>query len=83
MLRKNLGEGNYDYFVSIVEPDFDDDDYDEDYDDDDYDEDFDDDDYDEDYDDDETTDCNLPIDHLNMVDIVNAKSLSGSPLQAR
>ena len=64
LLRKNLGEGNYDYIVNIGEPeDDDDDDFDEDYDD--------------DYDDDETTNYDLPIDHLNMFDIVNAKNLAG------
>ena len=63
LMRQHLGEGKYQYIVGIGDPGFDDDDYDGDY--------------DNDYDDDTTTCYNLPIEHLDMADIVNAKSVNG------
>ena len=63
LMKKNLGEGNYHYIIGIGDPGF----------------------ADEDYDDDaeaiylpgETTVWNLPIDHLDVADIVDAKPVEG------
>ena len=63
LLRQNLGEGNYNYIIGIGDPGFgEDEDYEDDYD---------------DYDAHNTTVNGLPIDHLNMADIVGAKSTVG------
>ena len=60
-IRKNLGEGNYNYLIGIGNPGFDDE---EDYDDD-------------NSDDNIKTLWELPIDHLNVADIAKAKPITG------
>lgn len=62
LLRKNLGEGNYEYIVGIGAPSLDDDDTP---------------DEDADYDEETTTSWGLPVDHLNMADIAKAKDTTG------
>ena len=62
LMKENLGEGNYDYIIGIGDSGFGDED--EDYDEDDG------------YDEETTTIYGLPIDHLDMSDIVQAKSIN-------
>ena len=67
LMRRNLGEGNYQYIIGIGDPGFDDEEDDE----------LDDERATEHYPPGATTSWNLPIDHLNVADIVGAKPVAG------
>ena len=60
-MKQHLGEGNYHYLVGIGDPGFGDEPEDD----------------EDEYDGDITSKWNLPIDHLDMADIVKAKPITG------